>query len=127
MEHDARTGAWSLQLPRDLTGGYYTYLVDVFVPGTGIVRNRVTDPWSVSLPTDSARSWIGELGAAALKPPGWDDAWAPAPVHAQNEMVLYELTVPHFSLGQSRAPPASRVPSLSLPPSVHSPTTDPHC
>jgi hypothetical protein len=41
--------AWRRQLPgHDRRGGYYTYLVDVFVPGTGIVRNRVTDPYSPS-------------------------------------------------------------------------------
>src|SRR5690606_2383152 len=36
MLRDARTGAWSLRLPQDLAGSYYTYLVDVFVPGTGV-------------------------------------------------------------------------------------------
>ena len=37
----------------------YTLLVDVFVRGHGIVRNRVTDPYSLSLDADSRHSWIG--------------------------------------------------------------------
>src|SRR5690606_22234141 len=108
MRRDARTGAWSLRLPHDLTGGYYTYLVDVFVPGTGVVRNRVTDPWSVSLTTDSARSWIGELGDDALKPEGWDADRAPATVRAQTDMVIYELHVRDFSIGDASVDPAHR-------------------
>lgn len=40
--------------------------------GVGLVRNRVTDPYSISLNADSKRSWIGRLGGPALKPPGWD-------------------------------------------------------
>src|SRR5690606_32303787 len=108
MRRDARTGAWSLRLPRDLTDGYYTYLVDVFVPAAGIVRNRVTDPWSVSLTTDSARSWIGDLGDDALKPAGWDADRAPATVRTQTDMVIYELHVRDFSIGDASVDPAHR-------------------
>ena len=56
LAREERTGQWLNGNPRDLRGSYYTYLVDVFVPGVGVVRNRVTDPYSVSLTTDSARS-----------------------------------------------------------------------
>jgi 1,4-alpha-glucan branching enzyme len=42
---DAATGVWNLSRPSDDRGRYYRYLVDVFVPGAGIVRNRVTDPY----------------------------------------------------------------------------------
>src|SRR5690606_37416922 len=44
-ERDADTGMWTAHLPEDLRGSYYTWLVDVHVPGTGLVRNRVTDPY----------------------------------------------------------------------------------
>ena len=40
----------------DLSGSYYTYLVDVYVPGVGMVRNRVNDPYAVSLNSDSRRA-----------------------------------------------------------------------
>ncbi|MGH8084545.1 MAG: alpha-1,6-glucosidase domain-containing protein [Lysobacter sp.] len=97
MQFDAATGAWSMQLPTDLSGGYYTYLADVFVPGIGVVRNRVTDPYSISLTTDSKRSYIADLDAPALKPAGWDDAPRPAPLAAPTDMVIYELHVRDFS------------------------------
>src|SRR5690606_33837879 len=71
-DRDADTGMWTAHLPEDLRGSYYTWLVDVHVPGTGLVRNRVSDPYSVSLGTDSHRSYVADLDDAALKPDGWD-------------------------------------------------------
>src|SRR5690606_821078 len=69
---DPATGMWTARLPQDLRGAYYTWLVDVYVPGTGLVRNRVTDPYSASLGTDSRRSYVADLDDPALKPDGWD-------------------------------------------------------
>ena len=97
MQRDDATGAWSVRLPGDLSGQAYRYLVDVFVPGTGVVRNRVTDPYSATLTADSQRSVVVDLDAAALKPAGWDDAPRPAPLAAQTDMVIYELHVRDFS------------------------------
>jgi pullulanase/glycogen debranching enzyme len=91
------TGAWTYSHPADVRGQYYTYLVDVFVPGTGLVRNRVTDPYSISLTADSTRSYIADLDDAALKPAGWDATPRPAPLAAQTDMVIYELHVRDFS------------------------------
>ncbi|GAB2627586.1 alpha-1,6-glucosidase domain-containing protein [Novilysobacter erysipheiresistens] len=108
LHFDATTGAWSMQLPTDLSGGYYTYLVDVFVPGTGVVRNRVTDPYSISLTADSKRSYIANLDDPALKPPGWDDAPRPAPLAAQTDMVIYELHVRDFSRDDATVSEANR-------------------
>lgn len=97
LQRDDTTGAWSTEVPGDLSGSYYTYLVDVFVPGTGLVRNRVTDPYSVSLSTDSARSYVADLDDPELKPTGWDGAPRPAPLASQTDMVIYELHVRDFS------------------------------
>jgi pullulanase len=98
MQHDTATGAWSLRLPRDLSGGYYTYLVDVLVPGVGVVRNRVTDPYSISLTSNSRRSYIADLEATALKPAGWDTAPRPPALPSQTDMAIYELHVRDFSV-----------------------------
>jgi pullulanase len=69
-------------VPGDLTGKYYKYAVDVPVNGAagsgGIVRNLVTDPYSISLTTDSKRSYIARLDAPRLKPAGWDSTPAAA-------------------------------------------------
>ena len=108
LAYDARTGLWLNGIPRDLRGGYYTYLVDVFVPGTGIVRNRVTDPYSVSLTTDSARSFIADLDDPALKPAGWDVAPRPAALQSNTDMAIYELHVRDFSVNDSTVPVGHR-------------------
>jgi len=105
---DPLTGLWSATLPGDLRGHYYDYLVDVQVRGTGQVRNRVTDPYSVSLGTDSRRSFIADLADPALKPSGWDTAPRPAPLRAQTDMSIYELHVRDFSIGDATVAPAHR-------------------
>lgn len=97
MHRDSATGAWSATLPRDHSGGYYAYLVDVHVAGVGVVRNLVTDPYSVSLTTDSRRSYIADLSSSALTPQGWDAHRAPDKVRAPTDMVIYELHVRDFS------------------------------
>jgi 1,4-alpha-glucan branching enzyme len=58
MQRDDATGIWSARAGAD--GQYYQYLVDVVAPGAGLVRNLVTDPYSVSLTTDSKRSYIAD-------------------------------------------------------------------
>ncbi len=101
MEFNGKSGAWTHTGPAALSGQYYTYLVDVVVPGVGLVRNRVTDPYSISLTTDSKRSYIADLNAPALKPPGWDTHRTPARVRTQTDMVVYELHVRDFSINDA--------------------------
>lgn len=107
---DEATGVWTLSKSSDLSGKYYTYVVDVFVRGVGLVRNRVTDPYSISLTTDSKRSYIADLGSASLKPDGWDDATKnPNPTLAnQVDMSVYELHVRDFSANDSTVPDAHK-------------------
>jgi pullulanase len=101
LRQDARTGIWTAAPAASLTGKYYTYLVDVAVDGVGVVRNRVTDPYSVSLTTDSKRSYIADLAAPALKPAQWDRTPTPKSVKAQTDMVVYELHVRDFSINDA--------------------------
>ena len=108
LARDPRTGVWSTSRPADLSGSYYLYLVEVFVPGVGRVLNRVTDPYSVSLTTDSARSYVADLDAAALKPPGWDASPRPPAAVAATDLVIYELHVRDFSVADRSVPAAHR-------------------
>ena len=94
---DSATGVWSASSGADLSGKYYRYVVEVFVRGVGLVRNLVTDPYSVSLTTDSKRSYVANLSSAPLKPAGWGATTAPAKVAAQPDMSIYELHVRDFS------------------------------
>ncbi|WP_428266556.1 pullulanase-type alpha-1,6-glucosidase [Haliangium sp.] len=91
-------------------GNPYLYEVEVFtyrdpanpgsdtdVPG-GVVKNLVTDPYSVALTTNSEYSLIIDLGDAATKPPGWDAFDPPSNFQAPEDIVLYEVHVRDFSI-----------------------------
>jgi len=108
MTLDPGTGIWSARLDGDLAGRYYTFLVDVHVDGLGLVRNRVTDPYSVSLTTDSSRSYVADLESPTLKPPGWDDTPRPGRIGASPDAVIYELHVRDFSISDATVPPPLR-------------------
>ena len=108
LAFDPGTGAWRAQVPGELSGRYYTYAVDVVADGAGLVRNLVTDPYSVSLSTDSKRSYIADLDSPRLKPQGWDAHRAPATVKAQADMSVYELHVRDFSRDDTSVPAKKR-------------------
>ncbi len=78
------------------------------MPGVGIVRNRVSDPYATSLSTESTRSYIADLDDPALKPPGWDAAPRPDAAASNTDMAIYELHVRDFSIGDASAPAAHR-------------------
>jgi pullulanase len=106
MRFQRDSGTWSVHKPR-LDGKYYRYAVEVFVRGTGLVRNLVTDPYSISLTTDSKRSYIADLDDRRLKPAGWDRHAAPR-IPAQTDMSIYELHVRDFSIGDASVPLTDR-------------------
>ncbi len=108
MQRDADTGIWTATLSGDHVNQYAIYLVDVFVRGIGIVRNRVTDPYSLSLNADSRRSWIGSLDAADTKPADWDGDRSPAPIEAVTDMQIYELHLRDFSVNDGSVAAAHR-------------------
>ena len=107
LTRDSATGTWAAARQEDLSGKYFTYLVDVYARGTGVVRNRVTDPYSVSLTTDSTRSYIADLASPALKPAGWDTGTAPS-LASPEDMSIYELHVRDFSRDDATVPEARR-------------------
>ena len=108
LTRDDRTGIWSATAPAVRPGAYYRYLVEVFVPGLGRVRNLVTDPYSVSLSADSARSYVADLSEARLKPAGWSASRIPDRVKTPTDMVVYELHVRDFSRDDASVPTAMR-------------------
>ena len=108
MQFDAATGVWRISLQRDLSGQAYRYLVDVVTPTHGLVRNVVTDPYSVALTADSALSVVADLASPALKPAGWDRQPRPARVKLPTDQVIYELHVRDFSVSDPSVRPAWR-------------------
>ena len=116
MARDATTGIWRHTARGDLGGGLYRYTVDVHVRSTGWVRQRVTDPYAVSLTTDSTHAAILDLRSPALMPPGWATHRGPPRdrVRAPTDLVVYELHLRDFSMADPTVPEALRGKYASL-------------
>ena len=73
MTLDEASGVWSVTGTAGWDRKFYTISLQVYSYATNsIVTNEVTDPYSVSLSTDSVRSQFVDLNDADLKPAGWD-------------------------------------------------------
>ncbi|MFG6485845.1 pullulanase-type alpha-1,6-glucosidase [Roseateles sp. BYS78W] len=108
MARDAATGVWSLTKQGHLQGATYRYQVQVFVKGVGLVKNLVTDPYSLGLTLGSQQSVVMDLQAQATKPAGWDQSAPPATVNAPSDLSIYELHVRDFSANDATVPAAYR-------------------
>ena len=108
MLRDEASGAWVLERAGDLSGRRYRYLVDVVVPGVGLVRNRVTDPYALALTADSTHTVVADLSSPALAPAGWANVTRPQRVQAPTDLTIYELHVRDFSISDRTVPKALR-------------------
>ena len=107
MRRDA-DGVWSVQGSRSWHNAHYLYEVTVYAPTTGtVVVNRVTDPYSVALTTNSQRSVLANLNDPALKPAGWDRLTKPV-LPKPEYSSIYELHVRDFSITDETVPAAHR-------------------
>ena len=101
MTLDDESGVWSIAGTAAWDLKFYTISLQVYSYATNsIVTNEVTDPYSVSLATDSVRSQFVDLNDERFKPPGWDTMTMPA-FAAPEDAVLYELHVRDFSIYKS--------------------------
>jgi pullulanase len=108
MTLDESSGIWTVAGDASWDRKFYTISLNVYSYATNsIVTNEVTDPYSVSLATDSVRSQFVNLDDADLKPAGWDSLAAPA-LAAPEDTVLYELHVRDFSIADSSVPAEHR-------------------
>ncbi|MCA2998649.1 MAG: DUF3372 domain-containing protein [Rhodocyclaceae bacterium] len=101
LDWDPKTGGWHISVPKDLTGHYYTFRARLYVPGYGVVVNRVTDPYSISLNANSTRSYVASLSDKTLRPEGWGRIPSPKPLASQTDMTIYELHVRDFSVNDA--------------------------
>ncbi len=108
LVRDDQTGVWSVTGDASWKSLYYLYEVQVYVPSTGKFQvNLVTDPYSLSLSTNSQRSQIVDLEDATLKPQGWDELAKP-PLASPEDIVVYELHIGDFSISDQTVPAALR-------------------
>ena len=108
MTRDDATGVWSVVGTPAWKGRFYLYEVEVWQPATMKVEtNLVTDPYSLSLSTNSQRSQIVDLADPALAPAGWSSLVKP-PLAAPEDIVLYELHIRDFSANDMTVPAGLR-------------------
>ncbi|WP_109508050.1 pullulanase-type alpha-1,6-glucosidase [Nocardioides speluncae] len=101
-------GSWTVTGERSWRGATYAFDVLVWAPAAGeVVRNRVTDPYSVALTTNSQRSVIADLADRTLAPAGWSSLRPPRVANPEDRSV-YELHVRDFSIGDQTVPAADR-------------------
>ncbi|MFE8937526.1 pullulanase-type alpha-1,6-glucosidase [Streptomyces sp. NPDC007872] len=103
MRRDDTTGVWSATGPRSWTGKPYRYAVEVWAPTVQkTVTNKVTDPYSTALTTDSARSLAVDLTDPKLAPTGWKGLRKPAAVPLRDARIQ-ELHIRDFSIADPTA------------------------
>ncbi|MFE6827744.1 pullulanase-type alpha-1,6-glucosidase [Streptomyces sp. NPDC057690] len=108
MKRDDTTGVWSVTGPRSWKNKPYRYVVTVWAPGVGkVVTNKVTDPYSVALTTDSGRSLLVDLDDKALAPGGWSTLTKPKAVPLKDARIQ-ELHVRDFSVADTTVPARDR-------------------
>ena len=104
MQRDDATGVWSVTGLPSWRGKFYTYRVTVYAPSLRrIVTNEVTDPYSICLSADSARSQLADLDDPMLAPPGWSELSKPPAVRL-DQASIYELHVRDFSAADPCVP-----------------------
>jgi pullulanase-type alpha-1,6-glucosidase len=108
MTRDDATGVWSVTGDASWAYKFYLFEVTVWAPSVQqVVTNAVTDPYSLSLSMNSARSQIVNMSSALLEPAGWDTATKPQ-LAAPEDIVIYELHVRDFSAFDETVPAEHR-------------------
>ncbi|MBC7473819.1 MAG: pullulanase-type alpha-1,6-glucosidase, partial [Candidatus Sericytochromatia bacterium] len=97
MDDIPTTGIWEFKGNDSWVNKYYLYEVKVYSPISGnIETNYVTDPYSISLSTNSKKSQIIDFNEDQLKPLGWDSLQKPK-LDSFQDISIYELHVRDFS------------------------------
>ncbi|WP_328657107.1 pullulanase-type alpha-1,6-glucosidase [Streptomyces sp. NBC_00334] len=103
MRRDDATGVWSVTGPKSWKGKPYRYAVTVWTPTAGeVVTNKVTDPYSLALTTDSERSLVVDLDDRSLAPRGWEHYRKPEAVPLRDAQIQ-ELHIRDFSVADPTA------------------------
>ncbi|MFI1757024.1 pullulanase-type alpha-1,6-glucosidase [Streptomyces sp. NPDC020571] len=103
MRRDDATGVWSVTGPKSWKGKPYRYAVKVWAPTAGkVVTNKVTDPYSLALTTDSERSLVVDLDDRSLAPRGWAGYDKPEAVPLRDAQIQ-ELHIRDFSVADPTA------------------------
>jgi len=101
-------GVWRFSGDKNWDRMYYRYSITVYHPENNRINTfEVTDPYSVSLSTDSRYSqFVDVKNDDTLKPEGWDEIRKTQP--ARSDISLYEVHLRDFSIADSTVPETDR-------------------
>lgn len=93
------TGVWEYHGDVKWVNAFYLYCVEVYVPKLGhVVKNIVTDPYSIALSVNSTKSCIVNLEDPKWIPERWNQI---KPVSMPYPNAIYELHVRDFSIADN--------------------------
>ncbi|MDR9828141.1 pullulanase-type alpha-1,6-glucosidase [Vibrio sp. FNV 38] len=117
MTEDPITGIWSSEMVSGALGKFYRYGVTVYHPTLEkILSLPVTDPYSMSLSTNSTHSQVVDLqNDTDLMPAGWsDEDYVRPEVEKDVDHVLYESHLRDFSFSDESGTPSLNGKYLAL-------------
>jgi hypothetical protein len=101
-------GVWRARGNPGWRNARYAFDVTVYVPSEdAVVVNRVTDPYSLGLTTNSRRSVLVDLRDPDLEPEGWRTLAKPTLAQPEDS-TIYELHVRDFSISDETVPEERR-------------------
>lgn len=106
-QNNPSDGVWRFSADSDFDRYFYRFDITVYHPDNNRINQlEVTDPYSVSLSTDSRYSQLVDLTDESLKPAGWDDIRKVQPKHT--DISLYESHMRDFSFYDMTVPEEHR-------------------
>ncbi|MCY7296433.1 pullulanase-type alpha-1,6-glucosidase [Alteromonas sp. a30] len=100
LQEDSQTGAWSTTTEQVKLGDYYRYQIQQYHYQTqAIERIDVTDPYSLSLSTNSEYSQVVDLNSPETAPENWFSHQSPVLSHPEAQ-IIYETHVRDFSAAE---------------------------
>ena len=92
-----QNGVWEIPILKDWKNLFYKFEVNLFDPYSNMtISNMVTDPYSISLSTNSKRSQFIDLSDEDTMPIGWNNYIRST--RAYEDSVIYELHIRDFSM-----------------------------
>ena len=97
MVEDTNSGIWSVVADSSLNGTYYQYQITVYHPQSKQVETLITtDPYSLSLSTNSKHSQVVDLNDASTQPVNWLNHQVPT-INNVEDNIFYETHIRDFS------------------------------
>ncbi len=97
LTEDFRTGVWQLTSDQAALFDYYVYQIEVYHPETRKIETiTTTDPYSLSLATNSTHSQVVSLNHESTQPTEWPSHTVPS-IDKPEDNILYETHIRDFS------------------------------